>query len=105
MKILIAEDNEVSRKVLETRLAKWGYDVLCANNGAEAWEILQKGDAPALAILDWMMPEIDGVELCKRVRKKGDEPYTYIILLTAKDQKEDAQAASEKDNGNSQNGQ
>jgi diguanylate cyclase (GGDEF)-like protein len=89
LQILIAEDNAVSRKVLETRLTKWGYDVLCATDGAEAWKMLRGADAPTLAILDWMMPGIDGVELCRRVREKGDEPYTYIILLTAKDQKED----------------
>lgn len=89
MKILIAEDNPVSRQVLETRLTKWGYDVLCASNGTEAWEIIATRDAPTLAILDWMMPEIDGVELCRKIRAKGDEPYTYIILLTARDEKED----------------
>ncbi len=89
MKILIAEDSAVSRRVMETKLTKWGHEVLCANNGTEAWEILQVNDAPPLAILDWMMPGIDGVELCRRVRERTDQLYTYIILLTAKDRKED----------------
>ena len=89
MKILIAEDNVVSRRVVETQLTKWGHEVLSANNGTEAWEILQANDAPPLAILDWMMPGIDGVELCRRVRERTNQLYTYVILLTAKDRKED----------------
>ena len=89
MKILIAEDNAVSRRVVETQLTTWGHEVLSANNGIEAWEILQANDAPPLAILDWMMPGIDGVELCRRVRERTNQLYTYIILLTGKDRKED----------------
>jgi diguanylate cyclase (GGDEF)-like protein len=89
LKILIAEDNAVSRRVVETQLTKWGHEVLSANNGTEAWEILQANDAPPLAILDWMMPGIDGVELCRRVRERTNQLYTYVILLTAKDRKED----------------
>jgi diguanylate cyclase (GGDEF)-like protein len=87
--VLIAEDNAVSRKVLETRLNKWGYEVVCANDGAEAWKLLQQDNAPSLVILDWMMPHVDGVELCRKIREIPTESYTYIILLTAKDQKED----------------
>ena len=89
MKILVAEDNAVSRRVVETKLTKWGHEVLCATNGTEAWEILQANDAPPIAILDWMMPGIDGVELCRRVRERTNQLYTYIIILTAKDGKED----------------
>jgi diguanylate cyclase (GGDEF)-like protein len=89
LKILIAEDNPVSCRVLETRLTKWGYEVICAKDGAEAWNVLRQEDAPCLAILDWMMPQMTGVELCRKVREKTGESYTYIILLTAKDQKED----------------
>jgi diguanylate cyclase (GGDEF)-like protein len=89
LKILIAEDNPVSRKVLKTVMTKLGYEVQCANDGAEAWEMLQQKNAPHFAILDWMMPQIDGVELCRRVRERTGESYTYIILLTAKDQKKD----------------
>jgi diguanylate cyclase (GGDEF)-like protein len=89
LKILIAEDNAVSRRVLEIKLTKWGYEVLCANNGTEAWEILQANDAPPIAILDWIIPGIDRVELCRRVRERTNELSTYIILLTAKDRKED----------------
>jgi diguanylate cyclase (GGDEF)-like protein len=74
---------------METKLTTWGHEVLCANNGTEAWELLQANNAPTLAILDWIMPGIDGVELCRRVRERNDQLYTYIILLTAKDRKED----------------
>jgi two-component system, cell cycle response regulator len=83
MKILIAEDDHVSRRLLEAHLGKWGYQVVAARDGDEAWAILSAPDAPRLAILDWMMPGMDGTELCTRVRKEGQEPYTYLILLTA----------------------
>ena len=83
MRILIAEDDQVSRRVLEARLVQWGYQVLAARDGDEAWQILQSADAPRLAILDWMMPGMDGTELCRRLRQKGHTPYTYVILLTA----------------------
>jgi sigma-B regulation protein RsbU (phosphoserine phosphatase) len=89
MKILIAEDDSVSRKLLSAHLTKWGFDVVVTCDGAEAWDVMRQDDAPRLAILDWMMPEIDGVELCKRIRALDRDEYTYIILLTAKKQKED----------------
>jgi two-component system cell cycle response regulator len=89
MRILIAEDDAVSRRLLEAKLVKWGYDVVVAKSGDEAWEELRKEDAPRLAILDWMMPGIDGVTLCRKVRNEIWEPYTYIILLTALHRDED----------------
>jgi diguanylate cyclase (GGDEF)-like protein len=89
VEILIAEDDLVSRKLLKATLEKWGYDVVACADGKEAWDIIQKGDAPKLLILDWMMPEIDGVELCSRLRKMQSTEYQYIILLTARVQKED----------------
>ncbi len=88
-KILIAEDDPISRKILRRVLEKRGFLVTDAVNGLEAWEILKKKNAPQLIILDWMMPEMDGVEVCKKVRNKNDNKYTYIIFLTAKGQKED----------------
>jgi diguanylate cyclase (GGDEF)-like protein len=84
MKILVADDEIVSRKLIETSVRRWGYDVVVAGNGLDAAKILQADDAPKLALLDWMMPGLDGVELCRELRKAGKEPYTYIILLTAK---------------------
>jgi diguanylate cyclase (GGDEF)-like protein len=89
MRILIAEDDPVSRRLLEAKLVKWGYDVAVTCDGDEAWEALRSEDAPRLAILDWMMPGIDGVEICRRIRKEMQEPYTYIILLTALHRDED----------------
>jgi len=89
VKILIAEDDAISRRLLETILRKWGYEVLVAVDGGQAWEELQKENAPRLAILDWMMPEMDGVEVCGKVRERTGSPYVYILLLSAKSQRED----------------
>jgi diguanylate cyclase (GGDEF)-like protein len=84
MKVLVAEDEIISRTVIEAILTESGYEVVLASNGKEAWDVLQSHDAPKLAILDWMMPEMDGIEICRAVRQKNIEPYVYIILLTAK---------------------
>lgn len=89
MKVLIAEDDAVSRRLLEATLMRWGYEVIVTRDGNEAWQVLQQIDAPPLAILDWMMPGMDGVEICRMVRQHGDEPYIYLILLTTKSLKED----------------
>lgn len=89
MQILIAEDDMVSRRVLEVTLGQLGYDVIACTDGQAAWETLQQPNAPQLAILDWMMPRLDGLEICRRVRQRATEPYVYIILLTAKSQKAD----------------
>ena len=89
MKVLIAEDDPVARPTLGAFLANWGYEVTMAANGTQALEILLQDNAPRLAILDWMMPGMDGIQVCQEVRKCADPPYTYIILLTAKTQKRD----------------
>jgi DNA-binding response OmpR family regulator len=89
MKVLIAEDGGVARKILETNLKKWGYEVLATQNGAQAWGELSKSDAPSLAILDWLMPDLTGPEICKKVREIEIDKYTYIILVTARGQKDD----------------
>ena len=89
MNILIAEDDRVSRRLLESMLTKWGYGVIAAGDGDEAWRHLEEPDAPNLAILDWMMPGANGVEVCRRVRAQGGDQYTYVLLLTAKGGKED----------------
>ncbi len=88
VKVLIAEDDTVSRRLLEVTLTRWGYEVAVTRDGVEAWEVLQGLDAPPLAILDWMMPGMDGVEVCRKVRQRGQEPYTYLLLLTTKGRKE-----------------
>jgi len=89
MKVLVAEDDPISRQLVRDSLIKWGYEVTVVNDGNEAWKILQHGESPQLVLLDWMMPGMDGVEVCKKVRAKTNGPYVYIILLTAKGRKED----------------
>jgi phosphoserine phosphatase RsbU/P len=89
VKVLIAEDDTVSRRLLETMLTRWGYEVVVTCDGAAAWEALQSQDAPALAILDWMMPGMDGIEVCRRVRSIPTATPPYLILLTAKGRRED----------------
>ncbi len=88
MRILIADDESVSRRMLQALLAKWGYDVVSAEDGDAAWEKLKSADAPRMALLDWMMPGQNGVDVCRALRKLRPDPYTYILLLTAKDAKE-----------------
>jgi len=89
VKILAAEDNPVFQSMLRSMLTKWGYEVIVAQDGEEALRVLETDDAPRLAILDWMMPGIDGVDVCRRVRAVGREPYIYILLLTARTDSED----------------
>jgi diguanylate cyclase (GGDEF)-like protein len=82
--VLIADDDPVSRRLLQVSLGNAGYRVVMAADGAEALRILNEQDCPRLAVLDWMMPALDGVEVCRAVRASAREPYLYIILLTAK---------------------
>jgi diguanylate cyclase (GGDEF)-like protein len=89
MRVLIAEDDLTSRILLTKVLEKWGYDVTVTSDGAAAWEALQKPDAPRLAILDWMMPEMDGIDVCRRARALETRQPPYIILLTALGEKDD----------------
>ena len=95
MRVLVAEDDTVSRHVLQALLEKWGYEVEVAHDGPAAWQTLQGENAPRLAILDWMMPGLDGVDICAELRKQAREPYTYVLLLTAKGQKQDIVAGLE----------
>ena len=88
MRILIDEDDPTSRRVLETVLRKQGHEIVAASDGNEAWQLLQAPDAPRLVILDWMMPGLDGPELCRRLRVRESQNPVYIILLTALIRKE-----------------
>jgi two-component system, cell cycle response regulator len=87
MKVLIADDSATSRAMLRSALTRWGYDVVIAENGKEALDILSTDDPPPMAVLDWVMPELTGPEVCRRVRETLREPYTYILLLTSKNTK------------------
>jgi DNA-binding response OmpR family regulator len=86
-KVLVAEDDAISREVLASQLKKLGYDVICAGNGNEAWARYTEEEI-RLVVTDWKMPGMDGPELCRRIRSEKRERYTYIILLTAVDRKE-----------------
>jgi DNA-binding response OmpR family regulator len=86
-RILVADDDATTRRTLEAMLSKWGYAVTAVGGGQEAWQILQSDSAPQLAIIDWMMPDIEGIEICRMLREKTSERYTYILLLTAKTEK------------------
>jgi len=87
MRVLIADDSATSRAMLRTALSNWGYEVVLAEHGAQAWDILAQPDAPPMAILDWVMPHMTGPEVCRKVRETRREPYTYILLLTSKNTK------------------
>jgi two-component system, cell cycle response regulator len=88
-RVLVAEDDPMLRRILKTWLESWGYQVTIAEDGAKAWKMLQAEPAPQLLILDWMMPSMDGLELCRMVREREKSPYQYILLVTAKDDKQD----------------
>jgi phosphoserine phosphatase RsbU/P len=89
MRILLADDEDVARLKLGAILKRSGYEVLTAADGNQAWHILQHPDAPRLALLDWMMPGVDGIELCRKVRALPSHDPIYLILLTSKGAKED----------------
>ena len=89
MRVLAAEDNPVFQSMLKMMLTKWGYQAVVARSGTEAWSILASENAPRLAVLDWMMPGMDGVEICRAIRSANREPYIYILLLTARTDSQD----------------
>jgi signal transduction histidine kinase len=88
MKVLIAEDDPISQRLLQSHLEKWGHEVTAASGGAEAWDLFQVG-TQQIVITDWMMPDIDGLELVRRIRSFNRPGYVYVILLTARNRKED----------------
>ena len=95
MSVLLAEDDPVSCRALEAMLVKAGYEVAVTRDGAKAWEALQAEDSPRLVILDWMMPGLDGVEVCWKVRQAPASTSPYIILLTTKGSSDDIVAGLE----------
>ena len=96
MQVLVAEDSPVYRQLLSSYLEEWGFPFIVAKDGSEAWRFLQRSDCPKLVLLDWVLPDIDGVELCRRIRLADSEKaYSYVILLTGKDGKSDLLEAME----------
>ena len=89
MKILIADDDEITRVTLKALLSARGYDVVTAQDGMQAYDLLRRDDAPVLAILDWMMPGLEGIEVCRKLRESGKPSYTYIIMLSSRGEKHD----------------
>jgi len=90
MRVLIADDEPVSRRLLELSLRRWGYEVSVASDGLEVSKLLREPDAPKLVVLDWLMPGMDGVQVCREIRERQhDESYTYVLLLTSKRAKDD----------------
>lgn len=89
MRILIAEDDATSRRLLEVTLERQGHEVVSASDGDQAWERLHEKDAPRLAILDWMMPGRDGIEICRHLRREPRSSYVYLLLVTTKTRTED----------------
>ena len=92
MKVLIAEDDDASRKIIETRLKKWGYEALAVSDGAKAWDVLEGDACPQMVLLDWEMPVYDGIELCRKVRALEGRENLYIILLTGRSETDDVVA-------------
>ena len=87
--VLIAEDDPIFRRILQSCLQSWNYRVHACENGLDAWHALQQEHAPQMAILDWMMPGMDGIDICRRIRSLQPDPYRYVLLLSAKDDKQD----------------
>jgi diguanylate cyclase (GGDEF)-like protein len=90
MEVLLVEDSPVYRKLVADCLLDWGFSLKMAETGSQAWDVLQQTDCPNLVLLDWVLPDFDGIELCRRIRQAGSaREYVYFILLTGKDAKED----------------
>ncbi len=89
MRVLIAEDNPLWRASLDKQVQSWGYETVLAENGRRALEILNRDDAPRLAILDWQMPELDGIDVCKKIKRDPSYSFTYVMMLTSRDAEED----------------
>ncbi|WP_054694194.1 GGDEF domain-containing response regulator [Syntrophomonas palmitatica] len=89
MRILIADDDLLSLRILNDYINSWGYEVILCRNGDEAWAVLEQENRPNIAILDWMMPGLEGVQICERLRKMNPSRYVYVILLTARSKTED----------------
>ena len=89
MQVLVADDDPVFRSLLQCLLEESHFEVVLACNGAEAWEILKRPDAPTLAILDWMMPGMEGYEVCRRIRESGGNSSPYILMVTSNSSREE----------------
>ena len=92
MSVLVADDDRITGRVLEKQLRARGHDVLLVHGGAAAWDVLGSANPPLVAVLDWSMPGMTGPQLCQSVRARSDAPFTYLVLLTGRDQAVDVTA-------------
>lgn len=88
-RVLLAEDETVTRRLLEAQMTRFGFEVVSVSDGLKAWDVLQSADAPSLVVLDWNMPGLDGPDVCKRIRASARSHYTYMLLVTARNAKSD----------------
>jgi sigma-B regulation protein RsbU (phosphoserine phosphatase) len=88
-KVLLAEDENVTRRLLEAQMTRFGFEVVSVSDGLKAWEILSAPNAPSLVVLDWNMPGLDGPEICRKIRETPGEGYSYMLLVTARNAKSD----------------
>ncbi len=95
MRILVAEDECVTQRILQALLRNWGDEVVSVSDGSAAWEVLDRPDAPRLALVDWMMPGLDGLEICQRLRSAQNRPYTYVLIITSRNHSDDLVRALE----------
>ena len=96
MHVLVVEDSAVYRHLITTHLQSWGFRMTVVNNGADAWDALNRAEPPNLVILDWVLPDIEGIELCHRIRQQGSSrPYTYFIVLTRREGQQNILSAME----------
>jgi CheY-like chemotaxis protein len=95
VRVLVADDDRVSLRVLQSTLARWGHPAETAADGSEAWDILRATQEPTLAFLDWMMPGVDGVDICRLIRERPGGPPVFAVLLSGRDSEEDRRRAIE----------
>lgn len=93
--MLVAEDQPVERRLLTRFLERWGYEPVPCSDGTQAWELVEQGQAPHLMVLDWSMPGMDGVDVCRQLRQRDDGETTYVLVLTARNDPEDQKIALE----------
>ena len=89
MRVLLAEDEPVTRRLMEAQMTRFGFEVISVADGLVAWNLLQSPDAPSLVVLDWNMPGLDGPDVCRRIRESTRTGYTYMLLVTARNEKSD----------------
>ncbi len=88
-RVLLAEDENVTRRLLEAQMTRFGFEVVSVADGLKAWEVLQSPQAPSLVVLDWNMPGLDGPDVCRKIRESKRDNYTYMLLVTARNAKSD----------------